>query len=63
LVVLVDESKYTLALGLGSFITAGASKYNMLVASSVVVAIPLIILFIIFQRYIVEGIIAGSIKG
>jgi ABC-type glycerol-3-phosphate transport system permease component len=63
LVVLTDQQKFTLPIGLASLITAGFSKYNVLVAGSVVVALPLILIYVIFQRYISEGIIAGSIKG
>ncbi len=63
LVVLTDQQKYTLSLGLGSLITMGSSKYHILVASSVVVALPLIVIYMMFQKYITEGIIAGSIKG
>jgi multiple sugar transport system permease protein len=62
LVVLTDQQKYTLSLGLGSLITAGLSKYPILIASSVIVALPLILLYITFQKYIAEGIIAGSVK-
>ncbi len=63
LVVLIDKKNYTLALGLGSLVTLGNQRYHVLIASSVVVALPLIVLFLIFQRYIVEGIMAGSLKG
>ncbi|MEA4884031.1 MAG: carbohydrate ABC transporter permease [Clostridia bacterium] len=63
LVALIDKKNYTLALGLGSLVTVGNTRYHVLIASSVVVALPLIVLFLIFQRYIVEGIMAGSLKG
>ncbi|WLR54811.1 ABC transporter permease subunit [Mesobacillus subterraneus] len=66
LVVINSSEKYTLALGLGALLTSGgqsAEKYPIMIAASVIVALPLIVLFFIFQKHIMKGITAGSVKG
>jgi ABC-type glycerol-3-phosphate transport system permease component len=66
LLYLQSESKYTLQLGLRQFEAAagGAPAWNELMAASLVVMIPVIVIFLIFQKYFIEGVqIAGSLKG
>ncbi len=63
LVILNSAKNYTISLGLGSLVTQGSTKYHMMIAGSVIVSIPSITIFLIFQRHIVEGIMAGSVKG
>lgn len=66
LLYLQSEDKYTLQLGLRQFEAAagGLPAWNELMAASLVVMIPVIIIFLLFQRYFIEGVqIAGSIKG
>jgi multiple sugar transport system permease protein len=66
LLYLQSESKYTLQLGLRQFEAAagGLPAWNEMMAASLVVMLPVIILFLAFQRYFIEGIqIGGSLKG
>lgn len=58
LLYLQDESKYTLQLALRQFEFAagGAPAWNQLMAASLVVMLPVLIIFLTFQRYFVEGI-------
>lgn len=66
LLYLQSESKYTLQLGLRQFDAAagGLPAWNELMAASLVVMIPTIVVFLIFQKYFIEGVqIAGSLKG
>lgn len=63
LVILNSAKNYTISLGLGSLVTQGSTKYHMMIAGSVVVSVPSITIFLIFQRHIVDGIMAGSVKG
>lgn len=59
-----DPKKFTLQQGLATIMVHNRGQnYEILLAASVIVSIPLIILFIIFQKYIVEGITVGSVKG
>ena len=59
-----DENR-TLALGLGSLISAGSSNpeiYPVMLAGSVVLSLPMIILFFLCQKHIIGGISAGAVK-
>lgn len=58
LLYLQDENKYTLQLALRQFEFAagGAPAWNQLMAASLVVMLPVLIIFLLFQRYFVEGI-------
>jgi multiple sugar transport system permease protein len=66
LLYLQSENKYTLQLGLRQFEAAagGLPAWNEMMAASLVVMLPVIILFLAFQRSFIEGIqIGGSLKG
>lgn len=63
LIYLVDESKYTLSLGLAMFLGQYGSEYGMLMAVSTVVTIPIIILFFFTQRTFIQGMTMSGIKG
>lgn len=58
LLYLQDESKYTLQLALRQFEFAagGSPAWNHLMAASLVVMLPVLVIFLLFQRYFVEGI-------
>jgi ABC-type glycerol-3-phosphate transport system permease component len=63
LIYLAEEDKYTLALGLQSFLTENLAVWNHLMAFSTVLLIPLLILFFVAQRYFIEGITLTGMKG
>jgi ABC-type glycerol-3-phosphate transport system permease component len=66
LLYLQSEDKYTLQLGLRQFEAAagGLPAWNELMAASLVVMIPVIVIFLLFQNYFIEGVqISGSLKG
>lgn len=64
LIYLSDSGNYTVPLGLRMFLNSmGDSSYGQLFAMSVVSVLPVFILFVIFQKHLVEGISAGSLKG
>lgn len=65
-IILGDQiDKYTVAIGLYSMISQGTAQqmYTKFAAGCLIIAIPITLLFIILQRYYVEGITSGSIKG
>ncbi len=62
LIYLQDDSKRTLAIGLQFFRSLHNVQLNLLMAASVLVILPVIILFILFQRYFIEGVTVGSIR-
>jgi len=62
-----SESMYTLPVGLTSFVGAGgmqtSADWGSFAAMSVLVAIPVCVLFIVFQKYLVSGLTKGGVKG
>ena len=64
LIYLKSPENFTLPLIIRSLIgPVGRTVYDVQMAASVISLIPLLIIFLIFQRRIVEGITAGAIKG
>ena len=63
LLVIRSSSKYTLTIGLNTLINPYGDNYSLLVVGSVFSIIPIFILFICFQRYFIEGMTAGAVKG
>lgn len=59
-----DVQKYTVSIALRQFVDAmGHSSWGGLFAMSILSLVPLFLMFVVFQNYLVEGITAGSIKG
>jgi ABC-type glycerol-3-phosphate transport system permease component len=63
LIYLNSPEKRTLALGLASFRSLYATHWNLLMAASTVMVIPIIILFFGAQRHFVQGIVLTGLKG
>lgn len=57
-----DELK-TIQIGLRMFITQYSAEYGLIMAASVVILIPVLIVFLSLQKYFVEGIASTGIKG
>lgn len=55
--------KKTLAVGLTSFKSLHGTEYHLLMAASVAVLIPILVIFFFAQKYFVEGIVTSGIKG
>ncbi|MGI8404257.1 MAG: carbohydrate ABC transporter permease [Thermomicrobiales bacterium] len=64
LLYLLDASKYTLSIGLTFFQATNAYdvKFNLLMAASTLVVLPVMVLFLLFQKSFIGGITVGSIK-
>ncbi|HMN27888.1 MAG TPA: carbohydrate ABC transporter permease [Caldilineaceae bacterium] len=63
LIYLDDTSEYPLVLGLYAFQTRRGVQWNHLMAASLTVTFPLILLFFIAQRYFIEGVTLSGLKG
>lgn len=63
LIVLRSPGKLTLPIGLAALITPYGNNYDILITGSVLAIIPILVLFLLFQRYFIEGMTAGGIKG
>jgi multiple sugar transport system permease protein len=62
LIFLQDQSKYTLMLGLSFFRSSFQVNWAYLMAASLTIALPVIILFFVAQRAFIEGITLGGVK-
>jgi multiple sugar transport system permease protein len=63
LIYLSTSDKYTLSIGLATFQSEYSSDWGQLMAATLVVILPMIILFAFAQRYIVEGVALTGLKG
>lgn len=63
LVFLIDEKLYTVPLGLQSFILENTVDYNGMMAAASAGIIPMIIVFLFGQRFIIQGISNSAVKG
>ena len=59
----IRDSMYTLPVALALFaVGANGTNYGLLLAGSVVVVLPMIVIFVFLQRYFIQGIASTGIK-
>ena len=63
LIVLSDESLQTLPVALASLSREHVTDYELMMAGSVVTVLPVLLLFLVLQRYYLQGLLLGSVKG
>src|SRR5437660_102271 len=63
LVFITDVKLRTLPVGLSTFITGDVYGWGYLMAGAVLTTLPVIAAYIYLQKYMVEGLTAGSVKG
>ena len=63
LVFISDVKQRTLPVGLSTFITGDVYGWGYLMAGAVLTTLPVIVVYTYLQRYMVEGLTAGSVKG
>ena len=63
LVFITDGRLRTLPVGLASFITGDVYGWGYLMAGAVLTTLPVIAAYIYLQKYMVEGLTAGGVKG
>lgn len=64
LIVTNSDAHYTLPIGLAAFRNLqGATNWPVLMAGSVLMTLPMIIVFVIGQKYFIEGVRMGGVKG
>jgi len=63
LIVLADQHLYTLPVALASLSREHVQDNELMMAGSVVTTLPTLVLFIALQRYYLQGLMAGSVKG
>jgi multiple sugar transport system permease protein len=60
---ITDPNLFTLPIGLRFFQQQHGTQYGLLFAGSLVAVIPVIIVFVIFQRHFIKGVMASAVKG
>src|SRR3989442_3354372 len=63
LIVLSDQDLYTLPVALASLSREHVQDNELMMAGSVVTTLPVLVVFLTLQRYYIEGLMAGSVKG
>jgi multiple sugar transport system permease protein len=62
LLYLNSDEKFTLSLGLMAFRGMYSTQWNLLMAASIFVMLPCLVLFFIAQRYFIQGMLIGGLK-
>jgi len=63
LLVMSNPDHYTAPVGLALFVVQNRTSWNLLFAGSVIATLPMILVFIVFQRQFVQGIALTGVKG
>jgi multiple sugar transport system permease protein len=61
--VLFSPEVQSLPAGLSTLQTANAVRYDLLMAGAVIASVPVLILFVFLQRFIIEGVSRSGVKG
>ncbi len=63
-IVLTDPKKYTLAVGLFNFVNDKFSNhFTLFAAGAILVAVPIAVIYLFLQKYLISGLAAGGTKG
>ena len=60
--VMQDEDMFTLPLGIKSFQASMSTQWGLYAAASILVSIPVVIVFLLLSKYLVSGMTLGSVK-
>ncbi len=63
LIMLNSRNKLTISLGIAKLQAESATDFGMIMAGAALAAVPIIIVFITFQKYFTKGITMGAVKG
>ena len=63
LIILSDQSHYTLPVAIASLVGEHALDVELMMAGSVITVMPVLVLFVVLQRYYIQGLMMGSVKG
>ena len=62
-VVLQDSDMFTLPLGLKLFQSTLTTQWGLYAAGSLLVSIPVVVLFLVLSRFLISGLTLGAVKG
>ena len=58
-----DPDYRTVQIGLRSLASSSPNRLNLITAGTVIAAVPIVVVLIIFQRQLIRGLTAGAVKG
>lgn len=61
--LMTDSTKWTLVLSIFNFVTMFSTNWGVVFAFMVIVVAPILLIYLLLQRYIIDGLTAGSMKG
>jgi multiple sugar transport system permease protein len=62
LIVLSDDRRYTLPVALANLVGEHVQDTELMMAGSVLTVLPVLVVFLVFQRWYIQGVMAGSVK-
>lgn len=62
-VLVNDPDQLPVTVALGQFATRYTQQVNLMSAGAILVALPILILYVIFQRKFIDGVLSGALKG
>ncbi len=63
LLVIRSSDMFTLPVGLQTLLTPYENNYDVLISGAIMTIIPIVLLFIVFQRFFIAGLSTGGVKG
>lgn len=63
LIMLTSSKNLTISLGIATMQAENSTDYGLIMAGAVLAAVPIIVVFLIFQKYFTKGITMGAVKG
>jgi len=63
LIILTDDNLYTLPVALASLMGEHAQDVELMMAGAVITLLPVMLVFLSLQRFYIQGLILGSLKG
>ena len=63
LIMLSSTSNLTISLGIAKLQAENSTDFGLIMAGAALAAVPIIIIFLIFQKYFTKGIAMGAVKG
>ena len=62
LIVLSDDRRYTLPVAIANLVGEHVQDTELMMAGSVLTVLPVLVVFLVLQRYYIQGVMAGSVK-
>lgn len=63
LTFMTGESNYTLPVGLRTYVFEFNTAWHLMAAGAIVVTVPVLVVFLVAQRFLISGMTAGGVKG